>query len=59
MFKIILYNYSIMEKYKSKYMEAFKSIYPECSEEELEEIIELTISFWQWLIENLDLFFND
>lgn len=44
-----------MEEYKQR----LKEIYPEYTDKEIDELLELTIDFWKWLIENFDLFFNN
>ena len=40
------------------YKDEFKKLYPTYSDEKLKELFELRVKFWNWLIENFDLFFN-
>lgn len=42
------------EKYESE----LKKLHPNLTEDQLKEIFESRVKFWQWLIENYDLFFN-
>lgn len=41
-----------------EYKDEFKKLYPTYSDEKLKELFELRVKFWNWLIENFDLFFN-
>jgi len=41
-----------------EHKDEFKKLYPSYSDEKIEEIFELRVQFWEWLVENFDLFFN-
>lgn len=36
----------------------YKKLYPDYSESELKILFNLRVEFWEWLIENYDLFFK-
>lgn len=47
-----------MEDLKKQYFEMLKIVYPEYSDKQIIELIELKIEFWRWLIENFDNYFD-
>ena len=41
-----------------EYKEELRIMYPNFADKQLKEIFELRVKFWEWLIDNFDLFFN-
>lgn len=42
----------------AKYKQRLKLLYPNYTDEKLEEIYQLRLEFWKWLVENFDLFYK-
>jgi len=42
----------------NEYRERLKVVYPDYTDEQIEELIELRVNFWRWMIQNFDKFFD-